>query len=120
MHTASRRGVVEETPFLADSYQSTGPPPRARRGGDAREEIPNTDTTPMHADSADRTCGTYYTPPGVLDLIGRIVATSAMDDGEPFEEKMQRLVGQLSEQQAEAAKLDAAIAAILRELGYGG
>jgi type I restriction enzyme M protein len=40
--------------------------------------------------------------------------------GEPFEEKMNRLVAQLREQQAEAAKLDAAIAANLKELGYGG
>ena len=40
------------------------------------------------------------------------------DDGEPFEEKMKRLVAQLREQQAEAAKLDAAITANLRELGY--
>jgi type I restriction enzyme M protein len=33
---------------------------------------------------------------------------------------MQRLVAQLREQQAEAVKLDAAIAANLKELGYGG
>lgn len=38
--------------------------------------------------------------------------------GEPFEEKMQRLVAQLREQQAEAAELDAAIARNLKELGY--
>ena len=41
------------------------------------------------------------------------------DDGEPFQEKMTRLVARLREQQAEAAKLDAAIAANLKELGYG-
>ena len=40
--------------------------------------------------------------------------------GEPFEEKMQRLAAQLREQQADAAKLDSAIAANLKELGYGG
>jgi len=45
---------------------------------------------------------------------GRYVgAEAAEDDGEPFEEKMQRLVATLKEQQAEAAKLDAAIAANL-------
>ena len=39
----------------------------------------------------------------------------------PFaEEKMRRLVAQLRQQQAEAAKLDAEIAANLKELGYGG
>ncbi len=51
---------------------------------------------------------------------GRYVGAEAQeDDGEPFEEKMQRLVATLREQQAEAAKLDAAIAANLKELGYG-
>jgi type I restriction enzyme M protein len=52
---------------------------------------------------------------------GRYVgAAEQEDDGEPFDQKMQRLVAQLREQQAEAAKLDAAIAASLKELGYGG
>jgi type I restriction enzyme M protein len=52
---------------------------------------------------------------------GRYVGAEAVeDDGEPFEEKMQRLVATLREQQAEAAKLDAAIAANLKEVGYGG
>src|SRR5690606_18821542 len=52
---------------------------------------------------------------------GRFVGAEAVeDDGEPFDEKMKRLVATLREQQAEAARLDAAIAASLRELGYGG
>ncbi len=52
---------------------------------------------------------------------GRYVGAEAQeDDGEPFEEKMRRLTATLREQQAEAAKLDAAIAANLKELGYGG
>ncbi len=51
---------------------------------------------------------------------GRYVGAEAQeDDGEPFDEKMKRLVAQLREQQAEAAKLDAAIAANLKELGFG-
>ena len=51
---------------------------------------------------------------------GRYVGAEAQeDDGEPFEEKMARLVATLREQQAEAAKLDAAIAANLEALGYG-
>ncbi len=51
---------------------------------------------------------------------GRYVGAEALeDDGEPFEEKMKRFAATLREQQAEAAKLDAAIAANLRELGYG-
>ena len=52
---------------------------------------------------------------------GRYVGAEAPeDDGEPFEEKMQRLTATLREQQAEATKLDAAIAANLKELAYGG
>ena len=52
---------------------------------------------------------------------GRYVgAEAAEDDGEPFAEKMRRLSATLQEQQAEAAKLDAAIATNLKELGYGG
>ncbi len=52
---------------------------------------------------------------------GRYVGAEAQeDDGELFEEKMQRLVATMREEQAEAAKLDAVIAANLKELGYGG
>jgi type I restriction enzyme M protein len=40
-------------------------------------------------------------------------------DGEPFEEKMKRLPATLRQQQAEAAKLAAAVAASLKVLGYG-
>ena len=50
---------------------------------------------------------------------GRYVgAGTAEEDDEPFDEKMRRLVATLREQQAEAAELDATIAANLRELGY--
>ena len=52
---------------------------------------------------------------------GRYVGAAAReDDGEPFDEKIQRLAATLREQQKEAARLDAAIAANLKELGYGG
>ncbi len=51
---------------------------------------------------------------------GRYVGAAAQeDDGEPFEEKMRRLTTTLREQKTEAAKLDAAIDANLKELGYG-
>jgi len=51
---------------------------------------------------------------------GRYVGAEAVeDDGEPFADKMKRLAATLREQQAEAAKLDVAIAANLKELGYG-
>ena len=50
---------------------------------------------------------------------GRYVgAAPREDDGEPFAQKMARLSAQWREQQAEAAKLDAAIEANLRSLGF--
>jgi type I restriction enzyme M protein len=52
---------------------------------------------------------------------GRYVgAEEVEDDGEPFEEKMPRLVAELHAQFAESAKLEQAIQANLRGLGYGG
>jgi type I restriction enzyme M protein len=47
-------------------------------------------------------------------------AETVEDDGEPFEQKMKRLAATLRQQQTEAAKLDAVIAASLKDLGYGG
>lgn len=87
-----------------------------------------------HAWRGDKDAGTYGDVPGFckatrLDDIrkhghvltpGRYVgAETVEDDGEPFAEKMKRLTTTWREQQAEAAKLDAAIAANLKELGYG-
>jgi type I restriction enzyme M protein len=52
---------------------------------------------------------------------GRYVgAEEVEDDGEPFEEKMPRLVAELEAQFAESAKLEQVIRAYLRGLGYGG
>ncbi len=88
-----------------------------------------------HAWRGETGAGDYQDVPGfcksaTLDEIrkhgqvltpGRYVgAQVAEDDGEPFEEKMRRLSAQWREQQQEAVRLDAAIAANLRELGYGG
>jgi type I restriction enzyme M protein len=51
---------------------------------------------------------------------GRYVgAEAAEDDGEPFDEKMARLMAALDEQFAESDRLQAAIRANLRGLGYG-
>jgi type I restriction-modification system DNA methylase subunit len=52
---------------------------------------------------------------------GRYVgAEEVEDDGEAFDEKMPRLVAELHAQFAESAKLEKAIKANLRGLGYGG
>jgi type I restriction enzyme M protein len=51
---------------------------------------------------------------------GRYVgAEDVADDGEPFEEKMQKLVTELRAQFVESAKLEQAIKTNLEELGYG-
>jgi len=51
---------------------------------------------------------------------GRYVGAADLDDdSEPFEEKMARLSALWQEQRAAATKLDAAIEANLKELGYG-
>jgi type I restriction enzyme M protein len=88
-----------------------------------------------HAWRGDKDAGKHADVPGFcmaakLDDIrkhghvltpGRYVGAEVTeDDGEEFDEKMKRLAATLREQQAEAKKLDAAIAANLKELGYGG
>ena len=87
-----------------------------------------------HAWRGDKDAGEYADVPGfcmaaMLDDIrksnhvltpGRYVGAAAVEvDCEPFGEKMKRLSGTLREQQALAATLDAAIAANMKELGYG-
>ena len=52
---------------------------------------------------------------------GRYVGVEPQkDDGEPFDDKMKRLVAELREQQDEGARLDAAIAENLKALEFGG
>jgi type I restriction enzyme M protein len=101
-------------------------------------ELTNSDIAKIagtyHAWRSDKDAGEYSDVPGFcksasLDDIrkhghvltpSRYVDAGAVDeDDEAFDEKMPRLVATLRQQQAEAGKLDAAIAANLRELGYG-
>jgi type I restriction enzyme M protein len=87
-----------------------------------------------HAWRGDKDAGEYADVPGFCKSVkgdeirghgyvltpGRYVgAESAEDDIEPFEDNIKRLAATLLEHQAEAAKLDAAIIASLRDLGYG-
>jgi type I restriction enzyme M protein len=91
-------------------------------------------TTTYHAWRGEQEAGEYADVPGfcksaMLEEVqkhghvltpGRYVGAEAQeDDGEPFDDKMKRFAATLREQQAEAAKLDAAIAANLKELGFG-
>ena len=88
-----------------------------------------------HAWRGDKDAGTYedilgFCKAAKLDDIaahgyvltpGRYVgAAEVEDDDEPFDEKMKRLVATLNEQFAESAKLEKAIKANLKGLGYGG
>ena len=87
-----------------------------------------------HAWRGDKDAAMYTDIPGFckaakLDAIrehghiltpGRYVgAKETEDDGEQFEEKMSRLTAILRQQSTEALQLDTAIAANLKELGYG-
>jgi len=87
-----------------------------------------------HAWRGDKDAGEYADAPGFcnaakLDNIrnhehvltpGRYVGTVATeDDGEPFEEKMQRLTAMLESQFAESGKLEEAIRQNLEMLDYG-
>ena len=86
-----------------------------------------------HAWRGEEGAGPYADSPGfcksaALDEVrkhghvltpGRYVGAAPQeDDGEPFEDKMKRLVAQLREQQDQAAKLDAAIETNLKALGF--
>jgi type I restriction enzyme M protein len=85
---------------------------RGANGAGNYEDVPGFCKSATTADIAAR--GHVLTP-------GRYVgAEEVEDDGEPFEEKMPRLVAELEAQFAESAKLEQAIRANLRGLGYGG
>jgi type I restriction enzyme M protein len=92
------------------------PSPLQGEGGDGGRTVEYTDI-PGFCKSADldliKQHGYVLTP-------GRYVGAEEIeDDGEPFEEKMQRLVAQLNEQFTESAKLEKAICENLARLGYG-
>ena len=97
----------EEVQKIADTYH-------AWRGEDGAGEYADVAGFCKSASMDDiRKHGYVLTP-------GRYVgAAQQEDDGEPFEEKMARLSAQWREQRVEAARLDAAIEANMKELGYG-
>ncbi len=88
-----------------------------------------------HAWQATKEGGSYADVPGfcksaALDEVrkhghmltpGRYVGVEPQEnDGEPFKDKMKRLVAEFREQQAEGGRLDAAINENLESLGFGG
>ena len=113
--------------FLARDRRGGSPtrPMRDRRGEilfiDARKLGRMVDRTHRELTDEDiaRIANTYHAWRTYVLTPGRYVgAAEQEEDSEPFDQKMQRLVAQLREQQAEAAKLDAAIARNLQELGF--
>lgn len=97
----------EEVTKVADTYH-------AWRGEDGAGEYADVAGFCKSATLEDiRKHGHVLTP-------GRYVGAAEQENnGEPFEERMLRLSAQWREQRAAAAKLDAAIEANLKELGYG-
>ena len=97
----------EDIARIANTYHAW----RSENGSGEYEDIPGfCKSAPMEE---VRKHGHVLTP-------GRYVGAAPQeDDGEPFEEKMARLTAEWRGQQAEAQKLDAAIDANLKELGYG-
>jgi type I restriction enzyme M protein len=115
------RGDVAHASSHAGSGDVSSP---GKRGGTPREPAAGTAALPCYADipgfcksatTAEIAAHGYVLTPGRY-----VGAEEAEDDGEPFEEKMPRLVAELHTQFAESAKLEQAIKANLRGLGYGG
>ena len=99
-----RELAEEDIARIADTYH-------AWRGGDGYVDIPG--FCKSAALDEVRKHGHVLTP-------GRYVGAEPQEnDGEPFADKMTRLAAQLREQQAEGARLDAAIAENLKTLGFG-
>ena len=103
-----RELTAAESARIADTYHAW----RSGKGATAYADVPGFCKSATTAEIAAH--GHVLTP-------GRYVgAEEVEDDGDPFEEKMPRLVAELHAQFAESAKLEQAIQANLRGLGYGG
>jgi type I restriction enzyme M protein len=97
----------EDIARIAETYHAW----RGEKGAGKYEDIPGFCKSATTEDIREH--GHVLTP-------GRYVgAEAAEDDGEPFEEKMERLTAQLQEQFAESDKLEKIIKKNLKVLGYG-
>jgi len=98
---------------LADTYHAWQGDPHLATGDSklaTYADIPGFCKSATKAEIAEH--GYVLTP-------GRYVGAEAVEeDDEPFDDKMSRLVGELNEQFAESAKLEAAIRSNLEGLGY--
>ena len=85
---------------------------RGEEGASSYEDVPGFCKS---ASTSEIAMHSYVLTPGRY-----VGAEDVEDDGEPFEEKMPRLVAELNAQLAESARLEETIKANLRGLGYGG
>ena len=122
-----RRDPLHRRPQARDDGRPRPPRADRRRHREDRRDVPRVAGRQGGGEYADvsgfckATKADEVKGHGFVLTPGRYVgAEAAEEDDEPFEERMKRLVAQLREQQAEGAKLDAAIAASLKGLGYGG
>ncbi|MDE2921785.1 MAG: class I SAM-dependent DNA methyltransferase [Acidobacteriota bacterium] len=101
-----RELTEEDITRIADTYHAW----RTGEEGNGYADVPGFCSTVSRGELQKH--GQVLTP-------GRYVGVEPQeDDGEPFEEKMKRLVADLGEHQAEGSRLDAAIAENLRALGF--
>lgn len=110
----------EDTAKIADTFhawrRSDDTSVLSRKKGDKSVATPYADSSGFCKSATVQEIATH----GHVLTPGRYVgAEDIEDDGEPFDEKMARLVAELNGQFAESAKLESAIQANLKGLGYG-
>ncbi|MBB5349969.1 type I restriction enzyme M protein [Haloferula luteola] len=112
----NRELTGEDIAKIADTYHAwQGHPSTFGRGAGGEGNPGYVDVAGFCKSATTEEIGKH----GFVLTPGRYVgAEAAEDDGEPFEEKMPRLVAELNAQFAESAKLEEAIKANLNGLGY--
>jgi type I restriction enzyme M protein len=125
VHRELTEADLEKITSTYHAWRGDGPP--QSRGGAEKAKDPNlrASASPREYTDIPGFCKSATTAEiaahGHVLTPGRYVGAEAVeDDGDPFEEKMPRLVAELNSQFAESAKLEQAIKANLRGLGYGG
>ena len=102
---------------ITSTYHAWRGDPAVRRSGESRNPVSYLDIPGFCKSATTAEIAAH----GFVLTPGRYVgAEEVADDGEPFEEKMPRLVAELAAQFEESAKLEAMIRANLKGLGYGG
>ena len=109
--------VIEiDTIRWVDGYHAWRGAPQNRHSRESGNPEPYQDIAGFFKSATTEEIATH----GHVLTPGRYVgAEEVVDEGEPFEEKMPRLVAELNAQFEEAANLEQAIRANLRGLGYG-